>query len=117
MSIEGPSYTFRPRLKLKQGDLVPGPGNYTPNTNVLTKSSPAWGLGKSQKFMDNRKTKDVPGPGAYSTKTTLEGRKWGFGTSKRTQSVRANFPGPGSYEIKSTVGATPFYVQIPNKSL
>ncbi|OMJ89849.1 hypothetical protein SteCoe_7931 [Stentor coeruleus] len=110
--VEGPSYSFRPKLRVKEVYPVPGPGNYNPNSSTVKEKSPSWGLGKSEKIDGTSKDRSFPGPGTYLAFSTLAGPKWGFGSSKRGWLVEGASPGPGTYEVKSSIGATPTYVTI-----
>lgn len=112
MIVEGPRFTFRQKLKVREGDRVPGPGNYNPNALVGKEKSPAWGVSKGEKSAEG-KDKSLPGPGSYLTKGTFTGPKWGFGSEKRGKSAEIKNPGPGTYEIRSSIGAAPSYVAVP----
>ena len=91
-------------------DMTPAPGIYEPKPvykNV--NSGPKFGT-DSRKGMGNPKAGFTPGPNAYraDSKSTVQraAPAYGFGTSKRPQSVNINAkrPGPGAYDLKGIVG-------------
>lgn len=113
--VEGPRYTFRPRLKNKEAYEVPGPGKYDPNHSTVLEKAPIWGHRAADRNHDFSPVRNNPGPGTYNKSSTLEGPRWGFGSSKRGKTNPALAPGPGTYEIKSSIGAAPSYIQVSSK--
>ncbi|CAI2376029.1 unnamed protein product [Moneuplotes crassus] len=97
----------------------PGPGQYvvpssfTPNTK--DKSYSLKGRGKSMQDLMILKKKELPGPGQYSPKTTLNKdgvyifshmKNTGsltFRPSERFKSIRSSLPGPGQYKTPSSI--------------
>lgn len=91
-------------------NFAPGPGNYQPKAvykNVH--SGPRFGT-DSRKGLGDPKAGRTPGPNAYRADSKVAVQRaapaFGFGTSRRPQSVnvRETRPGPGAYESKGVVG-------------
>lgn len=109
---EGPKIGLSPRYVGKKPTLlIPGPGAYEPQVNVISEKMPSPGIGYGTRGgMPNKTLAIVPGPGAYTTlDEKREGPKYGFGTSQRVSHKVVVNPGPGNYEIASTVAAVPGY--------
>mmetsp|Transcript_41937 Transcript_41937/g.68016 ORF Transcript_41937/g.68016 Transcript_41937/m.68016 type:complete len:548 (+) Transcript_41937:61-1704(+) len=51
--------------------------------------------------------RNTPGPGAYDSRSSLEGRKFGFGSSSRASFRPPDYPGPGAYEVFPEVDVYP----------
>ena len=94
---------------------MPGPGKYDPNHSTVIEKAPVWGPRAADRSQDTSPMRNNPGPGTYNKSSTLEGPRWGFGSSKRGKMNLALGPGPGSYEIKSSIGAAPSYIQVGSK--
>lgn len=92
-------------------DFTPGPGNYDAKwvyKNV--NGGPKFGT-DGRKGMGDSKGARSPGPNAYRADSKRPVQKqapsYGFGTSRRPQSVNVNQkrPGPGAYNLKGIVGS------------
>lgn len=92
-------------------DKTPGAGTYQPKPvykNV--NGGPKFGT-DSRKGLGDPKAGYTPGPNAYrsDSKSTVQRAApcYGFGTSKRPQSVNVTQarPGPGAYNLKGIVGS------------
>lgn len=92
-------------------DKTPGPGTYYAkavykNVNTGTRFGT-----DSRKGMGNSKAAFTPGPNAYRADSKQPVQRsapaFGFGTSKRPQSVnvKKQAPGPGQYELKGIIGS------------
>jgi hypothetical protein len=110
--VEGPRFTFRPKLKQKEAFDVPGPGKYEPNHSTIKEKAPVWGTKSSMRAAETSPAKMTPGPGTYIKGSTLTGPKWGFGTEKRGKFNKSLSPGPGTYELRASIGSAPSYVQL-----
>ena len=92
-------------------DKTPGPGTYYARAvykNV--NGGPRFGT-DSRKGMGNEKAALTPGPNAYRANSKQPVQKaapaYGFGTSRRPQSVnvKKQAPGPGQYELRGIIGS------------
>lgn len=93
---------------------VPGPGQYySERINTHLRKEPTWRIGTSTREDAIKKIKreGLPGPGNYKIASrAIEGRKFGFGTSKR-DGFKSNFtPGPGQYHIPCSIVDVPNYM-------
>ena len=91
-------------------DPTPGAGTYQPKDVIKNHhTGPKFGT-DSRKGLGNAKGGLTPGPNAYpaNNKNTVmrSAPAFGFGTSRRPQSVNVNQkrPGPGTYEAKGIIG-------------
>ena len=96
---------------------VTGPGTYCPEAEKVHKSIQKVGIGYGKRSEQALK-KDVPGPGAYQAKTSIEnGPKFGFGKEQRGKNEKKNnSPGPGAYKLPSKIGELPNYDNAATKS-
>lgn len=91
-------------------DWTPGPGTYYAKAVYKNVNSGTRFGTDARKGMGDSKAKFTPGPNAYraDNKTTVlkAAPAFGFGTSKRPQSVNVKHqkPGPGAYDLKGIVG-------------
>lgn len=111
-AIEGPKYTMSSRRPLTAGAALPGPGAYNVVFNDITTrdKSPSYRIGSAERRPMTSPDK-IPGPGNYSIGSSLQGPKWGFGTSNRSPNKRDNSPGPGSYQYTNKLNETGFTIQ------
>lgn len=100
-----PNYTFGNKLSktfYSDKSAIPGPGSYKSPTTMGKKGGYIAGRPK------DRRANDLPGPGQYSLRSTLqEGHAAPFGTGKRSSpnlNKSAMVPGPGSYQPQSDFG-------------
>ena len=96
---KGRSFTFSPKLS-RSIPKYPGPGEY--NAQIVTNVSarPVFGKEKRKDNFLNVELINVPGPGKYSYRSTLQGPTWKFGTEKsRKHKEIEESPGPGAYDI------------------
>ena len=91
------------KLKQKEKDEVPGPGQYEHGGQ---KDGPAYAFGGAQR--DQMKDSGMPGPGQYTQQGIIgkdsQGRTMGM---KLNEKDRDYVPGPGQYEMRQTVGEGP----------
>ncbi len=57
---------------------------------------------------------EIPGPGAYSRDSSINGPKFGFGTDKRDHDKKNSTPGPGAYKVPTKVADVNKYVMPHN---
>lgn len=99
-----PNYSFGTKLSktfYKEGDDVPGPGQYASPSTMGRKGGYLAGKVKARRKDDN------PGPGSYSMRSTFEAKGIGFGSGKKSSpnlNKTAYIPGPGSYQPPSDFG-------------
>lgn len=110
----GPKIAFHGRLDKEKMNTIPGPGAYDPNPKAILERFPKIVLStgpRTEKDFTTRK--DIPGPGTYVLKSTLNGPKFGFGVGKRKYyKTNKDIPGPGTYKLLSTIGRAETY-QLP----
>jgi len=97
------------RLRNRNPNTVPGPGNYDPNT-VLTKShAPNFHMGMKTKPIVDQADPKNPGPGTYQPMESLvkESQSVGgkFGHDKRKGMGASEAPGPGAYDMMYEPGS------------
>ena len=94
----------------QSSDFTPGPGTYYAKAVYKNVNSGAKFGTDRRKGMGNEKGGLTPGPNNYraDNKTTVlrSAPAFGFGTSRRPQSVNVKVqrPGPGTYDIRGVVG-------------
>eukprot|EP00928_Gymnodinium_smaydae_P047848 TRINITY_DN31962_c0_g1_i1.p2 TRINITY_DN31962_c0_g1~~TRINITY_DN31962_c0_g1_i1.p2 ORF type:complete len:226 (+),score=39.53 TRINITY_DN31962_c0_g1_i1:64-741(+) len=76
---------------------VPGPGQYGCAKPTCIQLGKGFGFGSAPR-LQMKKTKDLPGPGAYSVPTSLGGVHMSFGGGVQEQGKAAGNPGPGAYK-------------------
>lgn len=101
---------------------TPGPGEYSPVTEAMRHTGPAFGFGKAKRSLEKRK--DKPEKDALDDEKDKTERKparlelsapsderaptWSFGKGKRPPlSVPTNVPVPGTYQAPPAGGAAP----------
>eukprot|EP00928_Gymnodinium_smaydae_P078852 TRINITY_DN62915_c0_g1_i1.p1 TRINITY_DN62915_c0_g1~~TRINITY_DN62915_c0_g1_i1.p1 ORF type:complete len:269 (-),score=13.07 TRINITY_DN62915_c0_g1_i1:169-858(-) len=77
----------------------PGPGQYQTPQHMGSEGPKFTAIGKRSQ---NNTQQNTPGPGSYSSSTSLDGRAkvapaWGFGTAPRGTRNGMSNPGPGAY--------------------
>jgi hypothetical protein len=107
--LSGPKYP----IAMKYGDAkdknTPGPGAYTPSVKLIRKRAPSCKVGTGKRN-DSSKGHKNPGPGTYDLRTQrVEGPKWLFTTTDRTEKSLATEPGPGTYNVPSKFAEVPTY--------
>jgi len=112
---EGPKITFHGKLNKQKSNTIPGPGTYNPDPKAIFERLPKVALSTGPRTEKDYSTrKDVPGPGTYGLKSTLNGPRFGFGIGKKGYCKRDNdIPGPGAYKVPCTIGRAETY-QLPN---
>ena len=91
----------------------PGPGQYSPEATARGKeTAPNWSFGREGKNGggEEKRKKEMPGPGMYQVKSPPPLPRWTFGNEKRGKTDRNDSPGPGSYDVKPTIPAVPSYL-------
>ena len=99
--------TIGRRITEREGDDLPGPGNYQDKTHI--------GEGAKYSIYQKREQKieQTPGPGEYEE---LSEAKKGVVIGKRIQEREAEeLPGPGNYEGNTYVGEGPQYSMYPKR--
>jgi hypothetical protein len=113
--IQGPKYPMGIKYHIKKNtESVPGPGAYDPHGSVYMEKNAGAIIGTSERPMlySNEMT---PGPGMYKIEKKSMAPKYGFGTSKKNNTIKPNDePGPGSYNIPKAFGNVPKYL-IPRQ--
>lgn len=111
---EGPKYAMRPKTAIILRDEKPGPGQYTPTKDAVTRRPPSAVAGKERR-KGFGESKGVPGPGAYMYFSTLRVQPaFSFGTGKAI-THDSGTPGPGAYKLPATIPNLPNYAR-PEKS-
>lgn len=104
----------RPDSAMFSAGRTPGPGAYTPSTNLKTTSSPAYRMGSASR--DTKQRDGAPGPGNYDPRGSQGKGGVRIGTSVRSPlNGHSSTPGPGSYEYQRKVGEGPKYVMNPRR--
>lgn len=102
--LEGPQYSLRPKTARERSEAVPGPGAYQGNFLVIQGRAPQWAIGTSQReSLHSQSLTELPGPGHYPSKGTIDGPLYGFGKQQRSQDQTSTSPGAGAYEATSTL--------------
>ena len=71
----------------------------------MIKQSPSWTMTSRKFYTHEEKT---PGPGSYSTPTSMSGPNFKIGTSPRSfNGHNDSVPGPGSYSPKKSLSKQP----------
>lgn len=108
-SKSGPKITMgtKPKASSLGDGLMPGPGNYNPNSTGVYKNATAFTMGAKY----GSKVEDPePGPGTYSANTELKQTGPKIGTSKRGDvGGKSENPGPGQYSNNRPFSAGPQY--------
>mmetsp|Transcript_655 Transcript_655/g.760 ORF Transcript_655/g.760 Transcript_655/m.760 type:complete len:113 (+) Transcript_655:1024-1362(+) len=101
------------KLKNKEKDDVPGPGNYNPDIKSSKNKSPDCKIGSSSR--GNKQKDMVPGPGSYKyyNPNLDKGPHYGIGTEARGKDLKSDTPGPATYRIPVKIIDVPRYL-IPN---
>jgi hypothetical protein len=104
---------MRPRTGLQNcKNNNPGPGQYFPKMDLVTKRNPGGVFGKDKRDRENANTKAMKniGPGSYNPEYKSKAPKYSFGKSKRTGLASSqNVPGPGQYNLKGFLESYPAY--------
>ncbi len=115
---QGPRCILHGRRTEGRLETIPGPGAYTPNMKSVMERFPAIARCTGPRVEKDFSTrKDVPGPGNYSSSSTLNGPKFGFGSSgmiSKSDRARANAPGPGAYKLPCTFAQVAGYL-LPDR--
>ena len=113
---KGPKIVLHGRRPKEHIEAIPGPGAYNPNPKIIIEKYPKIALSTAPRCEKDYSTKkDVPGPGMYKLKSTLDGPKFGFGIGKKLNySYDQGIPGPGAYKVPCTIGKAENY-QLPGK--
>ncbi|KAL4429946.1 hypothetical protein ABPG74_000312 [Tetrahymena malaccensis] len=104
-----PKYTFSSKASIP-GERVktPGPGQYSHSSTVLNRPSMIFPKSTRNELYYSGNT---PGPGSYSRMlmNSVEGPKFGFGTSTRDDFNHTSYkqsPGPGNYNLNSSFNSS-----------
>lgn len=115
---QGPKISFYGRRVEKKVEVSPGPGAYDQNSKITLMNYPGIIVTtgpRTEKDFSTRK--DIPGPGTYPLRSTLNGPKIGFGYGKKCEHKLDNsVPGPGAYKVPCTFAKAERY-KIAGKSL
>ena len=103
------------KLKNREKDNIPGPGNYNPDDNIRKNRSPNYKIGSSPRGRSNNFQELVPGPGTYKyyNPSLDKGPHVRIGTEMRGKQLASDTPGPGAYRIPVKIIDVPRYL-IPN---
>lgn len=89
--------------------LVPGPGSYNANNDVVKSSIPRvlFSAGTKRNSIVSKTESEKPGPGMYELSSKKSGPSYTF-RSKDMPKEKKNIPGPGMYDpnpnaIKDTI--------------
>eukprot|EP00826_Nyctotherus_ovalis_P012129 TRINITY_DN13175_c0_g1_i1.p5 TRINITY_DN13175_c0_g1~~TRINITY_DN13175_c0_g1_i1.p5 ORF type:complete len:112 (-),score=12.26 TRINITY_DN13175_c0_g1_i1:37-372(-) len=105
---------MRPKTAVISHSEIPGPGQYTPTKDAVTRRPPSAVAGK-EKRRGFGSSRGVPGPGAYTYFSTLKASPaFSFGTGKAV-AHDSGVPGPGTYRVPATIPDLPNYA-LPEKS-
>eukprot|EP00826_Nyctotherus_ovalis_P063495 TRINITY_DN9313_c0_g3_i9.p1 TRINITY_DN9313_c0_g3~~TRINITY_DN9313_c0_g3_i9.p1 ORF type:complete len:185 (-),score=21.65 TRINITY_DN9313_c0_g3_i9:129-683(-) len=98
---QGPKIGFHGKRAAPRIADLPGPGAYDPSPKLISRNCPGIVVTTRPRMEKDFSTrKEVPGPGAYSLKSTLSGTRMGFGYGKKGGHKMENeVPGPGAYKI------------------
>jgi len=103
-SIRSPKYNFGGRHSSSSPNLIPGPGQYTPDYK-LRQASTAFKITFGGRPGSASSPNLIPGPGQYTPDYKLRQAstafKITFGGRPGSASTSSNPPGPGTYEIIS----------------
>ena len=93
---------LKPSLEILEKERLksPGPGQYSPNIEPLSRSPPKFSIGTSQRidFTNRKNALKEPGPGNYTptdrfVKTNPQA--WVIGSEKQRPGTTSTSPGPG----------------------
>lgn len=103
------------RVKNKQKEDTPGPGNYNPDDKYSKTKSPFCKIGSESRKSGNKHQELVPGPGTYRyyNPSLDKGPHVKIGSEMRGKNVVSDTPGPGAYRIPVKIIDVPRYL-IPN---
>ncbi len=74
----GPKVLLHGKRTVEKVEMVPGPGDYSPNHKVTLEGYPRVALSTAPRVgKDYGTKKDIPGPGQYALNTTLKGPMFG----------------------------------------
>lgn len=105
VSKKGFTMNGRPQNSIQNSN--PGPGSYNPADSIS--KAPGWSLGKSSRGNFSSKSREMPGPGAYSPQITKEKSASVFGSSTRKPINKVyETPGPGEYNVVNKNNAPSF---------
>lgn len=100
--VEKDKFHSAPKISMASGQrdskewgTFPGPGQYSPP--LPGKTLPAWGFSSETRLHEVKKSRG-PAPGAYETRTNLDGLHFSVSSRPSGGGKRSLTPGPGQYK-------------------